>query len=165
MKKSIRLILHAAVVAALYAALTLLPGISAVSYGPVQFRIAEALMLSCLYSPAAIAGVSVGCLLANLFSPAPHILDLVFGTLATLLAGATTYFLRCYFIKHKWLAPVPTIIFNSLIVGSYLPFIGLGQGVAVWLCIGTVAVGEAVVCYALGLPLTVMLEKYKIFKS
>ncbi len=166
MDRRIKTTLYAAVIASLYVAVSLLPGISAVSYGLVQFRFAEAFMLLCLFSPAGIAGVTVGCLLTNLFSPlGPNIYDVIFGTLATLLAGSATYFFRCYFLRHKWLAPLPTIIFNGLIVGSYLPVILTGQAVAAWLCIISVAFGEAVVCYAVGIPLAVLFEKYNLMKN
>ena len=173
MNKKIQTITYAAIIAALYAACSLLPGINAISYGPIQFRISEALMLTCLFSPAGVGGVVAGCFIANLFSPFVNPLDICFGTLATLLAALTTYFMRGFFLRHKWLAPLPTILFNSIIVGSYLPFLGFDLSIfpvtaplGLWLCVAaSVAAGEAVVCYVLGIPLSILFEKHNLLKS
>lgn len=157
---------YAAIIAAIYTACSLLPGISAISYGPIQFRIAEALMLLCLLSPSAVVGVVVGCFLTNIFTPmGANMFDLVFGTGATLLAAVSTYLMRGFFKNHLWLSPLPTVIFNAVIVGSYLPLLMTDSFVAVWYCMLTVGIGEVVVCYILGLPLASMAEKRGFFKS
>lgn len=162
--QSVRNIAYGAVIAALYTACSLLPGISAISYGPIQFRIAEALMLLCLFSPSAVVGVTIGCLLTNIFTPfGANVFDLVLGTGATLLAALTTYFGRKFFTKQIWLAPLPTALFNALIVGSYLPLLLTDEPMAVWYCMLTVGLGELVVCYVLGLPLAKFVQKKNLF--
>lgn len=160
----IRNIAYGAVIAALYTACSLLPGVSAISYGPIQFRIAEALMLLCLFSPSAVVGVTLGCFLANLFTPfGANMFDLVFGTGATLLAALTLYLGRKFFQKNIWLAPLPVTLFNALIVGSYLPLLLTDEPMAVWYCMLTVGLGELAVCYVLGLPLAKLAEKKNFF--
>ena len=160
----IRNIAYGAVIAALYTACSLLPGVSAISYGPIQFRIAEALMLLCLFSPSAVVGVTLGCFLANLFTPfGANMFDLVFGTGATLLAALTLYLGRKFFKKNIWLAPLPVTLFNALIVGSYLPLLLTDEPMAVWYCMLTVGLGELAVCYVLGLPLAKLAEKKNFF--
>lgn len=155
---------YGAIIAAIYAACSLLPGISAISYGPVQFRIAEALMLLCLFSPSAVAGVTVGCFIANIFTPmGANMFDLVFGTGATLFAALTTYLCRGFFTKRIWLAPLPTALFNALIVGSYLPLLMTDEPVAIWYCMLTVGLGELVVGYVLGIPLAKFAQKKNLF--
>ena len=157
---------YGAVIAALYCACSLLPGISAISYGPVQFRISEALMLLCLLSPSAVFGVTIGCFLANVFTPfGANFFDLVFGTGATLLAACTTYFLRGFFTKYIYLAPIPTVVFNAVIVGSYLPLLLSDSSMAIWYCIVTVGIGEVCVCYVLGLPLAKLCKKKGFFNK
>ena len=100
---------QAAVIAALYAALTL--PFAPIAYGPVQFRISEALTILPYFTPAAIPGVTLGCLLSNILlgSPLP---DIVFGTIATLVGAIFSYRLR----KHKYLVCVPPILSNALII-------------------------------------------------
>lgn len=160
----IKTIAYGAVIAALYAACSLLPGISAISYGPIQFRISEAFMLLCLFSPSAVAGVTVGCLLANIFTPfGVNVFDLVFGSGATLLAALVTYFARRFFTKNIWLAPLPTVLLNALIVGSYLPYLLTDEPIAIWYCMLTVGFGELAVCYILGLPLAKLTQKHNLF--
>jgi uncharacterized membrane protein len=168
--KKTRLLVKAALVGAIYAALTLIPPFSAISFGPIQFRLSEVLMFTSLFSPAYAGGLFVGCLLANIFGTG-NLFDIVFGSLATLLAGLTLYGFRNVFLKHKWLAPLPVSVFNGLIVGGYLPFIFMDVAMeqlfaggfsnlfftafAATPVLGTmlsVFIGEAVVCYILGVP-------------
>lgn len=159
-----------ALVGAIYVVLSLIPPLNSISYGPVQFRLSEALMLLCLLSPSCIFGVSAGCFLSNLFSPyGANLFDLILGTLATIIAALITYYLRNFFAKNKFtklLSPLPTILSNALIVGSYLPFIsGAGSNlVFILYCIITVAIGETTVLYFLGLPLYHFSKKKHIFK-
>lgn len=89
--------------------------------------------------------------------------DLVLGTGATLLAALTTYFGRKFFTKQLWLAPLPTVLLNALIVGSYLPLLLTDEPMAVWYCMLTVGLGELVVCYVLGLPLAKFVQKKNLF--
>ena len=111
----IRQIALSAAIAALYAALTI--AVAPISYGPVQFRIAEAMTLLPFMLPEAIPGLFIGCLIANLFSGF-GLIDVVFGSAATLIAGWITYKM-----PNLWLAAVPPVLLNALIVGGYLAFI------------------------------------------
>lgn len=153
MKKSlVKRLCLSAVIAALYAALTL--AFQPLSYGPVQFRVSEAMTLLAALTPQAVPGLTLGCLISNLFSPlGVNVYDVVFGTLATFLAALCTWRLR----KRLWLAALPPVAFNALIIGAVLTF---AYGIDVlWMNILTVGAGEAVVCYVLGLPMARVLQK------
>ena len=133
-----RYIATAAVIAALYAALTY--AFSFMSYGGVQFRVAELLTVLPFYTSAAVPGLAIGCLLANITSPLGPI-DMAVGTCATLLAAILTR------ILPKRLAPIPPIICNAVIVGMELTIVFHSP---LWYNMATVAFGEAVVCLAGG---------------
>ena len=153
MSRSARYLCVSAIVAALYAALTL--AFSAISFGAVQLRVSEALTLLPVLLPQAVPGLAVGCLIANLLSGA-NVYDVVFGTLATLTAALITRRMR----KNAWLAALPPVICNAVIVGLVITY---AYGVnALWLNILTVGAGQAVVCYALGVPLVKLLQKQNL---
>lgn len=141
---SVRDLTVSAVIAGLYAALTLL--FAAISYGPFQFRVSEALTILPALFPQAIPGLTLGCLLANLLGGA-SVWDVIFGTLATLLAAILTRSLR----KNIWLAAAAPVVCNAVIVGLVLHFT-LADAL-LWPTIGSVGLGEAVVVYVLGIPL------------
>ncbi len=143
-------ILYAAVIAAVYAALTLL--FAPISMGPVQCRISEALCVLPLFSPVAIPGLFIGCLIVNMFLGS--IYDIIFGSLATLAAAYLTWRFR----KNRWLAMCFPVLLNAVIVGGYLGLF-LPDAPAVWLCMLTVGIGEAISCYGIGLPLYPMFKK------
>lgn len=147
-----------AIIAALYAALTL--GFQAISYGAVQFRIAEAMTLLPALFPEAVPGLAIGCLVSNLFSPLGTTLyDVVFGTLATLLAALFTRRIRA----GIWLRALSPVVCNAVIVGMVLTY---AYGIdLLWMNMLTVGLGEAVVCYALGVPMTKLLEKQPMVKK
>ena len=131
-----------AVVAALYAALTLaLPGIS---FGLIQFRFSELLVLLCFYRRDYSAALIVGCFIANCFSPMA-LMDMVFGTMATAIAV-----LPMYSVKHIWLASLLPIISNAVIIGAEL-YLAFDQ--PWWLGALTVGAGELVVITIIGCPL------------
>lgn len=136
-------------VAGLYIALTAL--FAPLSFGAIQFRVSEALTLLPILSPAAVPGLFVGCLLSNLILGAPW-QDVVFGSLATLLAAILTRRLR----KNQWLAALMPVIMNGLIVGGMLSIV---YALPFPATAATVALGEAAVCYMLGLPLVGLLHK------
>ena len=143
-----------AVVAAIYAALTY--ALAPISYGAVQFRISEALTLLPIFIPQAIPGLFVGCLLANLlggFGP----VDVIFGSLATLTAAICTYLLR----KNRYVAALPPVIINAIVVGIMLNVI---NGLELWSSMGYVALGQIGAVYVLGLPLLKALEKIDLSK-
>lgn len=132
-----RSICISAAIAGLYAALTLL--LSPISYGDWQCRVSEALTMLPVLMPQAIPGLFVGCVLANLLGPSAGITDIVFGSLATLIAAVGTW----YFRKNKWLAAACPVVANGIIVGLvlsvcyHLPFlltalqVAAGEAVAV----------------------------------
>ena len=124
----IRQIALSAAIAALYAALTI--AVAPISYGPVQFRIAEAMTLLPFMLPEAIPGLFIGCLIANLFSGF-GLIDVVFGSAATLIAGWITYKM-----PNLWLAAVPPVLLNALIVGGYLSFVTESPMVVTMLYLG-----------------------------
>ena len=150
MKIDLRFILRAAVVAALYAAVTLL--LAPISYGPLQFRVAEALTLLPMLTPAAVPGLFVGCVVANLMSPAVTLLDVVFGSLATLGAATLTRRLR----NRPAVAALPPVLINALVVGAVLAF---SYNLPFWLTALEVGAGQLGVCYLLGLPLYYALRR------
>jgi uncharacterized membrane protein len=140
-----------AIIAALYAALTLL--LAPISYGTMQIRVSEALCVLALFTPAAVPGLTLGCLLANLIGPF-GIHDVIFGTLATLVGVGGIWLLR----KKPYAAPLCNVISNGLIVGFELwYFFGLEDHF--WLAAAWVALGELIACYVLGVPLMKFLEK------
>ena len=144
-------IAHGAIIAAVYVVLCIV--FQPISYGPVQFRIAEALTIMPLFTPAAIPGLFVGCVLANILGHGV-ILDVIFGTLATLIGVAGIWFLR----KKPYIAPLCNVVSNGLIVGFELwYFFGLSEGF--WIAAAWVALGELISCYVLGVPLMKFLEK------
>lgn len=149
-----RSICISAVIAALYAALTLL--LAPISYGDWQCRVSEALTMLPILMPQAIPGLFVGCILANLLGPSAGITDIVFGSLATLIAAIGTW----YFRKNKWLAAACPVIANGVIVGLVL---SLSFNLPFFLTAVQVAAGE-VLAVLVGLVLIKALEKANIQK-
>ena len=144
---------QAAMIAAIYVVITMV--FAPFSFGEVQIRISEALVVLPMFTPAAIPGLFIGCIIANLLGRA-IVFDVVFGSMATLIGAIGTYLLR----KNKWLAPIPPIVANALIV----PFV-LKYGYAVPLPIPfmmlTVGVGEVISCGILGSIVRKGLQNYK----
>lgn len=147
----------AGVIAALYAVLAYFASIFGIASGPIQCRFSEALCVLPFLFPAATPGLFVGCLVANLLSPYGA-LDIIFGSLATLLAAVWTQHTH-----HKWLAPLPPVLCNAVIVGAVISFqqtgfTGAFAGAFVYNAV-TVGVGEAIACYVLGGVLLTVLPK------
>lgn len=117
MKKRTLFVCHAAIIAAMYVALSYVSAMLGLSSGVIQCRISEALCILPVFTPAAIPGVTVGCLLFNLLSACDWI-DVIFGTLATLIGALVAYLLR----RFRYLAPIPTILANTLIIPFVLRF-------------------------------------------
>ena len=164
MKSKTRGITVSAVIAAIYAVVTLMPGINMFSYGPVQFRVSEALTVLPIFTPWAIPGLTVGCFISNILSSVGP-LDMVFGTIATLLASVCTYYLRK---MSKFVSVLPAVILNGVIIGFMITYFYMdtaGNFMKVFLYnMATVSIGEFAVCYILGIPFAIYLEKHKIFK-
>ncbi len=159
MKLTVRRIAFAGILAAVYAAVTILT--SSFAYGPVQFRIAEALSVLCCFTPAAIAGMVIGCMAANLASFVSA-WDFLIGSFATLLACLITWKLSRSLERKRWLVcliPLPTILCNAVIVGAEIAvFFDDRAFLPAWGLNGlSVGAGEAAVMYALGVPMLLFL--------
>ena len=166
-KKAVVYITQAAVIAALYAALTYLASVFGIAYGNVQFRFSEALTVLSLFTPAAIPGLTIGCIIGNLSSPF-GIWDIVFGSLATLLAALTARKLRTVSFKGlPLLSIIMPVVFNALIVGAEITFL-MPTDEANFAAFATAALevgaGELAVCLAGGIPIYYALKKTRIFK-
>lgn len=145
-----------AMIAALYAGVTIL--LAPISYGPMQFRVSEALTLLPFCLPEAVPGLFVGCLVANVLGGF-GIIDIVFGSLATLTAAWLTSK-----APNVWLAAMPPVVINAVIVGTY---VGILSDTPIIVTAAYIGASEAVICYLLGIPLSMyvkrsgILEKYR----
>ncbi len=145
MKIKTRFLVQSALIGAVYASLTLL--LHPISFGIIQFRVSEALTILPALIPAAIPGLFVGCLLANLLGGFGW-MDIVFGSLTTLAAAVLTWRLR----RHFWLVPVPPVVLNTIVVGSYI-WLVFDKTFPYGLSLLWFGIGEAGACFLLGLPL------------
>lgn len=148
-------IAQAAVIAALYVVLTLLANSLGLANYAIQLRFSEALTILPFFIPAAIPGLFLGCVISNLLTGA-IIWDVLFGSLATLLGAVGTYLLR----RCKWLAPLPPIAANTIIVPLVLYFAYRIPGSIPYFML-TVGIGEILSCGVLGMLLLFVLQKYK----
>ena len=153
---------QAAMIAALYIVLTILANALGLANHIIQVRFSEALTILPYFTPAAIPGLFIGCLLSNILTGCA-MPDIIFGSLATLLGALGTYALR----RWKWCAPICPIIANTIIVPLVLVY-GYGlmmEGMTLIQCLGfyclTVGAGEVISCGILGMILLTVLEKYK----
>ena len=153
-KFTVRDLAQGAIIAAVYAILTIF--LAPISSGLIQCRVSEAMSVLPYFTFSAVPGLFIGCLIANLLTGAP-IYDVLFGSLATLLAAYITFLMRKR--VSKYLAPLPSVIVNALVVGWLLTYI-YEVGVSFWVAAGYVAVGQAIACFALGLPLMSLLERF-----
>lgn len=154
MNKKVLFIVYAAVIAALYVVLTFVANAFGLANYAVQVRFSEALTILPFFTPAAIPGLTIGCLLSNILTGCA-LPDIVFGTLATLIGAVFTYLLR----KNRWLAPIPPIAANTLVVPFVLLF---AYGIKpLWLSFLTVGAGEIISCGILGMLLLNLLNRYK----
>lgn len=153
--KSIKFIAQAAIIGALYAALTII--LAPISYGQIQVRVSEALTVLPALVPAAIPGLFVGCIVANIYGGNGPV-DIIFGSLATLLAAFLSYKM-----PKRYLVPLPPIIVNGIVIGFVLNYL---YQLPLLITMGWVTLGETIACYGLGYPLLLQLEKHKnkIFK-
>ncbi len=146
-------ITQGAVIAALYVVLTMV--FAPISFGPVQVRIAEALCILPMFTPTAIPGLFIGCLIANLIGGG-IMLDVIFGSIATLIGAVFGYMLR----NNRWLVPLPAVIANALIVPFVLKY-GYGVvDVAIPVLMIQILIGEIAGCYVLGELLCTALQKH-----
>lgn len=158
--KKVLFLVQGAAIAAIYVVLTML--FAPFSFGEVQVRVSEALTILPFFTPAAIPGLFVGCIIANTLGGAIPV-DIICGSLATLLGAVFTYLLRN---RSKWLAPVPPIAANALIV-PFVLYYGYGVPLPIPFMILTVWIGEVLSCGVMGMIVLMALEKYKgvIFRN
>ena len=156
---SVRRLVRCAVIAAVYVVVCLV--LAPFSYGAVQVRVAEALCLLPVFGAEYIVGVTLGCFLANLLGST--VVDVVFGTLATLLACLVTYKLRDIRVKGLAIpASLPPVVFNMIIVGAFEITFFFSDGaptamLAVFNAV-TVGIGELISCTILGVALVKLIE-------
>ena len=155
MNKKALFITQAAMIAALYVVLTVFINAFNLASGAIQVRISEALTILPFFTPAAIPGLFIGCLISNIVTGClPW--DVVFGSMATLIGALGTYALR----KYKFLAPIPPIFANALIVPIILIKVYAVPD-AYWFLLLTVSAGEVISCGILGMILLFALNKYR----
>ena len=150
----VRWIAQGAVIAAAYVVLTMV--FAPISFGPVQLRVAEALCIMPLFTPAAVPGLFTGCLIANLLGGGIAV-DVIFGSLATLIGAWGGLMLR----RNRWLVPVPAIISNTVII-PFVLYYGYGfTDTVIPLLALQIFIGEVRGCFVLGELLATMLLKRK----
>lgn len=167
-KKRLNYIVTASLIAAAYAALTFLSNIFGLAYLslPIQLRFSEVLTILPIFTSAAIPGLTVGCFIANIGSF--NLLDMVFGTLATLIAAILTYNLKNIKFKNiPLLAMLPPVLINAIVIGFEISAFFLPEGLSLWGFVISglqVGVGQFIVCYILGIPFYLFVKKYRIFE-
>lgn len=166
MNKKVLYLVHAAIIAALYVVLTMLANALGLANYAIQVRFSEALTILPFFTPAAIPGLFVGCLLSNILTGCMP-LDVVFGSLATLLGALGTYFISnpvrrraSWDSPFKWLAPIPPILANVIIVPFVLAYVYCFEGSIPFFML-TVGAGEVISCGILGMLLLNLLMKYR----
>ncbi|ADL69729.1 transporter [Thermoanaerobacterium thermosaccharolyticum] len=160
MNKKTKKIVYGALIAALYAVMTI--ALAPISYGQIQVRVAEALTVLPFFSSYSILGLFVGCIIANMVG-GNGVFDIVFGSLATLISAVITYYIGKSNLKYKrYLAPLPPVVINAVIIGIELNVVFKLPLVASMLWVG---LGEMVACYVLGLPLLLYIDKNEKIKE
>ncbi|MCH4153471.1 MAG: QueT transporter family protein [Mageeibacillus sp.] len=162
-KRRIKFIVNNGIIAALYVVLTL--PFAQIAYGPLQVRLAELMTVLPAFSIATLPGITLGCFLANLFNPnnlGP--VDIICGTLATLIAGVLSYLIGK---KNKMFGIIPPVVVNGLVVGGYLPFLLMDSASEVTLQVMAVSMlevagSEAALLVVLGLPFIAIIKRTKI---
>lgn len=155
-QKKIRNIAVSAVIAALYVVLTYLANLLGLASGVIQVRLSEILTVMPVFTPAAIPGLFIGCLIANILTGCA-LWDVVFGSLATLIGAVGTYLLR----KYNSLAVIPPVLANAIIVPLVLIFVYSLEG-SYWYFFLTVGAGEVISCGIFG---TILLKSFKKYNN
>lgn len=164
-KKSALYITQAAVIAALYVALTYVSNSLGLAFNAVQFRLSEILTVLPVFTPAAIPGLVIGCLIANISSPF-GLFDIICGTLASLLAAVCSYALRN--VKFKGipiLSTLPPVLFNGLIIGLEIWYLGEQTAELFFISALEVMAGQIVMCVLIGIPFITAIKKTRIFEN
>lgn len=168
MKNRVRKLTEGAMIAAVYAVLTLV--FWQFSSLQIQVRLSESLCVLPLFTSAAVPGLTIGCFLVNILMG--NIWDAIFGTLATFLSSATAYYIGKKGTR-PWLAPLPSVVFNALILPFVLYFgyglTAFGDANGMWLVLGlnalSIAIGQCIACYGVGMPLYYLIRRIKIFEQ
>lgn len=152
-----RMITMGAAIAALYVVLTLIANAFGLANYAIQVRFSEALTILPFFTPVAIPGLFVGCILSNVLTGAMP-LDVVFGSIATLIGAVLTYVFAKKFPNLKWLAPIPPIVSNTIIVPLILAYVYKFEGSIPYFML-TVGIGEIISCGLLGMILLSAIDK------
>jgi uncharacterized membrane protein len=166
MKIKTKFLVQAGIIAAVYVVvltiLTLIFPFGFINFGIIQMRASEALTVLPYFTPAAIPGLFIGCLISNVIgvaTGAAGAIDIVVGSVATLLAAIASYKLR----SNKWLVPLPPVLINAVFVGLELYY--FTPAIPWWNYVLLVGAGQTIACYILGMPLLFLLDKRrKIFQ-
>ncbi len=153
--KALRQLVYGAVTAALYVVLTELSTLAGISSGIIQFRLSEMLCVLPAFFPSAIPALTIGCLISNILAGAT-VVDMIFGTLATLIGAIGAYLLR----RYRYLIPLPTVAANVIILPFVLRFLYDFPWAHAYFTL-TIFIGEAVCAYALGILLHRTLYKHQ----
>ena len=159
--KKLVYIAHGAAIAALYVVFTMVSATFNLASYEVQMRLSEALCVLAAFTPAAIPGLFIGCLLSNIFFGAGP-WDIVFGSLATLVGAVGTYLLRKIALKIKWagfIAAIPPIVANALIIPFVIAY-SVDAKMSIPMLILTVGLGELIACGVLGTGLFYLMKKF-----
>ena len=157
-KISVLFVTQAAVIAAMYVVLTFVSSSMGLASGEIQIRLSEMLVILPAFTPAAIPGLFLGCLLSNLLTGCT-VIDIVFGSLATLVAALLSYQLRNH--KYPLLVTVPPVVANMIVVPFILKF-SYGVPLPIPVMMATVGLGEVISCMVLGSVLYFALDKRRI---
>lgn len=152
--RRVRHITESAVIAALYTVFTYLTSLFGLASGVIQVRISEALIALVCFTPSAIPGLFIGCIISNLVTGGVAI-DVIFGSLATLIGAILGRLLR----NHPYLSPIPTVIANSVIVPFVLRYAYGAEGSLAYFAL-TVGIGEIISAWILGSLLYILLRKH-----
>ena len=165
--KKVLFLTQAAAIAAIYVVLTFVANAFGLANHAIQVRFSEALTILPYFTPVAIPGLFVGCIISNILTGCMP-LDVVFGSLATLIGAIGTYGIRQLSnclpstkrTSFKWLAPLPPIIANTIVVPQVLAYVYKFEGSILYFML-TVGIGELISCGLLGMLLLLSLKKYE----
>ena len=146
-------IAQAAFIAALYVVFTYVANAFGLASGVIQVRLSEALCIMPFFTPAAVPGLFIGCVIGNILGGGV-VLDVIFGSIATLIGAVGSYLLR----NNRWLVPLPPIISNTLIIPFVLKY-AYGMDLPILLIMLYILIGELLSCYVLGELLISLIEK------
>lgn len=162
-KKTTLFITQAAVIAALYVALTYISNSLGLAYNAVQFRLSEVLTVLPAFTPAAIPGLTIGCIIANISSPF-GIVDIAAGSFATLSAAVVSYLLRkIRFRSIPVLSTIPPVIFNAVIIGLEIMLLENGEPAVFFISAAQILAGQTVMCVVAGIPFMQAVKRTRIF--